>query len=367
MDEIYIGLMTGTSADSLDCAAVKFVDNSTNIIGVQNYNLPEKIKNEVLYLSSSQNIDSSRLRDLDEKLGLFFADKVKEFMEELLVKPEDIKAIGSHGQTIKHEPNSAKPFSLQIGNPQLLSNELNLDIVANFRDDDIEAGGQGAPLSPLFHREIFKADKNRLIVNIGGITNLTYLSDKGIVGFDTGPGNCLIDAWSRKNGIGEFDDKGEWARSGEINQELLGLMLEDDYFNRKYPKSTGPDYFSMDWLLKLLEKLKSEIIEKDIQATLLELTAMALCKDIEQIRVNTEEIYFCGGGSHNLFLMERINDLSKRRCLTTQELGVEPDYLEAICFAWLARERVKGTQFDMQDITGSVGKVFLGKIYNPTI
>ena len=234
MDEIYIGLMTGTSADSLDCAAVKFIDNSTNIIGVQNYNLPEKIKNEVLYLSSSQNIDSSRLRDLDEKLGLFFADKVKEFMEELLVKTEDIKAIGSHGQTIKHKPNSAKPFSLQIGNPQLLSNELNLDIVANFRDDDIEAGGQGAPLSPIFHREIFKGDKNRLIVNIGGITNLTYLSEKGIVGFDTGPGNCLIDAWSRKNGMGEFDDKGEWARSGEITQELLGLMLEDDYFKKKY-------------------------------------------------------------------------------------------------------------------------------------
>ena len=364
--EIYIGLMTGTSADSLDCAAVEFSDNELNIIGLKNYDIPSNIKEEISENTRSKELNETLIKDLDLRLGEFFSDKVEEFIASLSLKKEKIVAIGSHGQTIKHEPNSTPPFSLQIGNPQLISNQLGLQTVSNFRDDDIEKGGQGAPLSPVFHKEVFaEEDKRRLIINIGGITNVSLLSGGELKGFDTGPGNCLLDTWTKKNRKGDYDNKGRWAKSGTVDQDLLNIMTEDNYFSLEPPKSTGPDYFNLTWLQDCLMKLNREVDPSDTQATLVELTASSLSNSLEKLKIVSEKIYICGGGVHNKFLMSRISFLLGEKCYTTAELGLDPDFIEAICFAWLAYKRVNNIKFDMSAITGSNEKVFLGKVYLP--
>ena len=364
--EIYIGLMTGTSADSLDCAAVEFSDNELNIIGLKNYDIPSNIKEEISENTRSIELNETLIKDLDLRLGEFFSDRVEEFITSLSLKKEKIEAIGSHGQTIKHEPNSIPPFSLQIGNPQLISNQLGLQTVSNFRDDDIEKGGQGAPLSPVFHKEVFaEENKRRLIINIGGITNVSLLGGGELKGFDTGPGNCLLDTWTKKNRKGDYDNKGRWAKSGTVDQDLLNIMMMDNYFSLEPPKSTGPDYFNLTWLQDCLMKLNREVDPSDTQATLVELTASSLSNSLEKLKIVSENIYMCGGGVHNKFLMSRISFLLGEKCYTTAKLGLDPDFIEAICFAWLAYKRVNNIKFDMSAITGSNEKVYLGKVYLP--
>ena len=365
--EIYIGLMTGTSADSLDCAAVEFSDNELNIIGLKNYDIPSSIKEEISENTRSKKLDETLLKDLDSRLGKFFSDKVEEFIESLCLKKEKIGAIGSHGQTIKHEPNSMPPFSLQIGNPQLMSNQLGIKTISNFRDHDIAKGGQGAPLSPIFHKEVFAIEnKKRVIINIGGITNISLLVGSKLIGFDTGPGNCLLDIWTKKNRKGNFDNEGNWAKSGTVDQGLLNIMMKDTYFSLEPPKSTGPDYFNLSWLQDCLMKLKRKTDPRDTQATLTELTARSLSNSLKKLKIISKKIYVCGGGVHNKFLMSRISFLLGEKCYTTNKLGLDPDYIEAICFAWLAYKRVNNIKFDMSAITGSNEKVFLGKVYLPS-
>ena len=368
MGNIFIGLMTGTSADSLDLAAVDFSENNFEVIGLKNYEIPHQIKEEILKNTRDKILNKSSIENLDIKLGHFFTDKIEQFLKSLAIDSNQVEAIGSHGQTIKHEPNSKIPYSLQIGSPQIISNMLGVKTIGNFRDDDIEAGGQGAPLSPLFHREVF-SEKNdeRIIVNIGGITNLSLLGKSRLIGFDTGPGNCLMDSWTKINKKGNYDHKGNWAKSGNINKNLIEIMMSDDYFALDHPKSTGPDYFSLDWIYKSLQDLEHEIESADVQATVAELTVISLCNSIEKLDALTEKVYFCGGGVHNEYLMSRISTKLDKNCLTTRELGVDPDYLEAICFAWLAYKRVSGIKFDMRQITGSKKKVYLGKVYVPVI
>ena len=365
--KIYIGLMTGTSADSLDCAAVKFSDNDLNIIGLKNYDIPGLVKTEIIENTKSKKLNLAQLKDLDLRLGEFFSDKIEEFMESLCLKRESVEAIGSHGQTIKHEPNSIPPFSIQIGNPQIISDRLGIKTIANFRDDDIAKGGQGAPLSPIFHKEVFaKENKKKVIINIGGISNVSFLGGTKLIGFDTGPGNCLLDIWTKENKKGSYDDKGYWAKSGTVDKDLLDIMMKDSYFSLEHPKSTGPDYFSLFWLQNYLIKLNREIDPGDIQATLTELTAKSLSNSLKKLRTVNEKRYFCGGGVHNNYLMSRISFLLGEKCYTTDKLGFDPDFLEAICFAWLAYKRVKNIKFDMSGVTGSKEKVFLGKVYVPT-
>lgn len=366
VDKIFIGLMTGTSADSLDCAAVGFDGEELKIIGLKSYPLPKPIQKKIFYLSSTEEVNESTLKDTDKKLGLFFVEKVREFLKNLSINPKDVSAIGSHGQTIKHDPNSTPPFSIQIGDPQLLCDDLKIITVANFRQGDIEAGGQGAPISPLFHKEVFLSqEKDRVIVNIGGITNITLLSEDRLIGFDSGPGNCLMDLWSRKNGIGFYDKDGNWARSGSVNKKLLKIMISDNFFSRIPPKSTGPDYFGISWLENCLKKLPTDISPENVQATLAELTALSLSSCPSLLKNKSENLYICGGGAHNAFLMERIELLSEKKCLTTLNLGIDPDFLEAICFAWLAKQRVENKKFKMTEVTGSKGEVFLGELYYP--
>ena len=366
VDNIFIGLMTGTSADSLDCAAINFLDDEMCILGLKNYDIPNKLKDQIKENTQADELDSIKIKELDVSLGIFFSNSIKDFLKSLSLDNEQITAVGSHGQTIKHEPQSINPFSLQVGDPQIVSNILGIQTIGKFRDDDIASGGQGAPLSPIFHKEVFfNSLEERIIANIGGITNISIISNQELIGFDTGPGNCLLDAWHKENLGGDYDKDGTWAKSGKVNNYLLEVLMNDGYFKSNYPKSTGPDYFNLRWLRRYLEEVNQEITANDVQATLAELTALSLANSLNDIDHKSEYVYFCGGGIHNLDLQERIKKNIEQICVTTSNLGVDPDYLEAICFAWLAKQRIDGIKFNMKEITGSNEEVYLGKVFDP--
>ena len=366
MAEIYVGLMSGTSADSIDCATLDLSSEEIKVINCKNFEIPMDLKKDIIQSSQSEKIEQELIDDLDFRMADVLADSVKKIISDSNIEAKDIKAIGSHGQTIKHEPKSETPYTLQIGDPQKISNDLDITTVGNYRHDDIEAGGEGAPLTPVFHKTVFGSDKKRkVIVNIGGITNITALNYPELIGFDTGPGNCLMDCWSRINNVGDYDDRGSWAASGTINQSLLEVMMQDKYFSRKYPKSSGPDYFSHEWIQENLLRLSKEILAEDVQATLAQVTVISLIESINFLNLSNENIYSCGGGVHNDFLCSEINKQSKARVSTTLELGIDPDYVEAICFGWLAKQRIENKSFDLSEITGSKGEVYLGRIYEP--
>ena len=367
MADIYIGLMSGTSADSIDCVALDLSSEEIKVLSCKNFEIPKDLKRDIIKSSQSEKIVQKLIDDLDFRMAEVLVDSVKGIISESNIEVGDIKAIGSHGQTIKHEPKSENPYSLQIGDPQKISNDLNITTVGHFRHDDIRAGGEGAPLTPVFHNKVFGGDKRRkAIVNIGGITNITVLNYPELIGFDTGPGNCLMDCWSRIHNVGNYDDKGSWASSGTINQSLLAEMMEDEYFSRKYPKSTGPDYFNLGWIKKNLLRISQEIPIEDVQATLVQVTVISLIESLNSLNLSNENIYLCGGGVHNEFLYSEINKLSKSKVGTTLDLGIDPDYVEAICFGWLAKQRIENKHFNLSEITGSKGKVSLGRIYEPS-
>ena len=367
MANIYIGLMSGTSADSIDCAVLDLSSKKIKVIGCKNFDIPKDLKADIIDSSQSKELEQVLIDDLDFKMAEVLVDCVKEAIADFNINFKDIKAIGSHGQTIKHQPKSKVPFSLQVGDPQKISNDLKIKTIGNFRNDDIQSGGEGAPLTPIFHETVFASDKKRkAIVNIGGITNITVLDYPEVIGFDTGPGNCLMDCWSRVNKIGNYDDKGTWAASGMINQSLLETMMNDSYFSRQYPKSTGPDYFNHEWIKDKLLQSSLKITPRDVQATLLQVTVLSLMNSINSLQLSDQNIYLCGGGIHNELLCKEINKNCKTEVKTTAELGIDPDYLEAICFAWLAKQRLDKKSFNLNRITGSKGKVYLGRIYKPS-
>ena len=367
MAEIYVGLMSGTSADSIDCATLDLSSEEIKVLSCKNFEIPIDLKKDIIQSSQLEKIEQELIDDLDFRMAEVLVNSVKGIISELNIEIEDIKAIGSHGQTIKHEPKSENPYTLQIGDPQKISNDLLITTVGNFRHDDIKAGGEGAPLTPVFHDKVFGSDgKRKTIVNIGGITNITALDYPELIGFDTGPGNCLMDCWSRVHNVGNYDDKGSWASTGTINQPLLSEMMADEYFSRKYPKSTGPDYFNHEWIKENLLRISEEIPIEDVQATLVQVTVISLIESINSLNLSNENIYLCGGGVHNDFLCSEINKLSDSKVDTTLELGVDPDYVEAICFGWLAKQRIENKSFNLSEITGSKGEVYLGRIYEPS-
>lgn len=359
--------MSGTSADSIDCAVLDLSTEKIKVIGCKNFEIPKDLKTDIIESSQSKEIKRGLIDSLHFKMAAVLVDSVKEAIADFNINIRDIKAIGSHGQTIKHQPKSKKPYSLQVGDPQKISNDLKIRTIGNFRNDDIKAGGEGAPLTPIFHETVFANDKKRkAVVNIGGITNITVLDYPEVIGFDTGPGNCLMDCWSRVNKIGNYDDKGSWAASGSINKSLLKIMMSDSYFSRKYPKSTGPDYFNHEWIKNKLLESSIKISPQDVQATLLQVTVLSLIKSINSLKLSDKNIYLCGGGVHNEFLCMEINKNCETKVKTTSELGIDPDYVEAICFAWLAKKRIENKSFNLSKITGSKGKVYVGRVYDPS-
>ena len=361
-----MGLMSGTSMDGVDAAVVEINEKNINVISTFNKSYDDELKQELLLMRD--NIKSINLDDfarLDHKVGKFFGSVALSAIEESKIKSSQIQAIGSHGQTIRHQPRDSYPFSLQIGDPNLIVNAAKITTVSDFRRRDIAKGGEGAPLTPIFH-EFFFQDKisDRVVLNIGGISNITFLkSDSNqIRGFDTGPGNTLMDLWIKIHLNQDFDKDGEWAREGNCDLKLLEAMLSDPYFSSQPPKSTGFEYFNHAWIEKYLNKKEYQAV--DIMRTLLMVTIESIASHIERYASSADEIIICGGGAKNKVLIELLKDRMKNKDISLSDhYGINTDYLEAVAFAFLAKKTLSQEPGNIKSVTGANDDVILGGIY----
>lgn len=368
--ELYIGIMSGTSADGIDIALVNFASSSPQLLASLYIPYSLEIRQRILALYQPGPDEIQRLGELDILLAQAFANGVNQFLKQFHFEPSDIKAIGSHGQTIRHSPNSQPAFTLQIGDPNTIAALTGITTIADFRRKDIAYGGQGAPLVPSFHEyALASAPKsNRVVINIGGIANITCLFDQHFVlGFDTGPGNALLDDWINYHLSNHYDKDGNWAAQGTVIANLLDLLLSDPYFKLPPPKSTGREYFNLAWLLSYINKLgnnNQHCIPVDVQATLVDLTAKSILIAIEQT-CSEAELLVCGGGVHNAVLMQRLTELSSPQFSvnSTTKYGISPDWMEAMAFAWLAQQTMNGQPGNHPHVTGATQKGILGGIY----
>lgn len=366
----YIGLMSGTSLDGIDAAIVDFSNNQPDLIA--NYFQPfeTELKSRLNKLCYRNTVNMPELGSLDCELGTLFAQCISQLLIQVDIPLASITAIGSHGQTIYHSPDTLQPFSIQIGDPNRISKLSGIPVVADFRRADIAVGGQGAPLVPAFHQAIFQSSQeNRVIVNIGGIANITVLptSNKSpVIGLDTGPGNTLLDFWINKHQGIAFDQDSQFGRSGTLCESLLEIMLNDDYFSKPAPKSTGQEHFSELWLNASLKQQGHTVPAADVQATLYELTARTIADAIQSVAPNTQRILVCGGGVHNALLMDRLEaNIDDCAVESTSTLGVDPDWVEAMAFAWLAHCFVEQIPGSLPSVTGANRPVISGGYYLP--
>lgn len=359
--ELYIGLMSGTSMDGIDAALVDFSQTQPQLISTHSHAWPDAIQTALIQARDIPDDQLDSLTELDSQTAEIFADACSELLKNASITADSIIAIGNHGQTIRHRPDIDEPFSLQIGNAKKLSKLTQIEVISDFRTADIKAGGQGAPLAPAFHQAVFFSPiKNRVVVNIGGISNITVLpkdATEKVTGFDCGPGNTLMDAWVAKHKQEKYDANGQLAASGKTNVMLLAKLLMDDYFQLAPPKSTGFEYFKLEWLGKYLEE---SFTAENVQSTLCDLTATSIIRSINQYAENTEEIYICGGGVHNQELMRRLQALTQCPVTTTEALGVHPDWVEAMAFAWLAYQHKHQLTGNLPSVTGASKPVILG-------
>lgn len=364
----YIGLMSGTSLDGVDAALVEFKQNkSISLLHSHSHPIPAELQSELINTTEPNwQCSLSDFGILNQKLGKLFANATIQLLQQANFNKKNIIAIGSHGQTLWHQPTGEHPFSLQLGDANLIAEATGITTVADFRNRDIAAGGQGAPLVPAFHKKyLSNSDKTRVILNIGGIANITVLPSKSsnipVSGFDTGPGNTLLDIWIRKNKQLSYDKNGKWAFSGRMLPTILKILLKDPYFSLPSPKSTGKELFNMNWLETLLGNQLNKYKPADIQATLSELTAISICSNIPK---NCDEVFICGGGVHNSYLIETLQSMLPKVSITsTQALGINPDWMEAIAFAWLAKQAIEKKPGNLTDVTGAKGDRILGALY----
>jgi len=365
MPDYYIGLISGTSMDGIDAALVEFGDSTVAVAHARTQPYPAELREQLLVATrqpDSCTVDTIGM--LDHWIGECFRDAVLGLLDAADISPAQIRAIGSHGQTLRHRPDADRPFTLQIGNPAIIAKGAGITCVADFRSADIVLGGQGAPLVPLFHEWLFAApDRNHCVLNIGGIANVTLLpsGDTGISGFDTGPGNSLLDAWTRQHRDSPYDESGQWAASGNCDESMLEGMLADPYFNKAPPKSTGFEYFNEDWLRS---HVPADLDAADVQSTLCELTAASVSGAISRFAADTREVLVCGGGVHNIELMNRLGArLPQQRLASTAEHGLDPDWVEACAFAWLAMRTLNNEVGNAPGVTGASRAAVLGAIH----
>ncbi len=366
-NQLYIGLLSGTSVDGVDAGLFEF-DARNNITLISSYHqpYPAEIRDAILRLSQPGDNEIDRMGALDVALGELFGSAALTVIEQENIQTESITAIGSHGQTIRHRPNQKYAFSLQVGDPNTIAHISGITTVADMRRMDMAAGGQGAPLAPAFHRAAFYSnEEHRCIVNIGGISNISVLhDDKNIViGYDTGPGNLLMDSWVSTHLHRNYDENGDWAKTGNINKALLMKLLSHPYLQKNFPKSTGREDFNRAWLEHILSNL-SPIAAADVQASLCEFTAQSLSQSIQHHAIDAA--YICGGGAHNQTLMQRISaHLPDIKVDTTSALNINPDWVEAGLFAWLAKQRIDGKKTNLTSVTGASQPTTIGAIYSP--
>ena len=377
---LYVGAMSGTSVDGLDLALVDIrVLKSTlqiKIIDAKTVAIPSPLREDLLKLGQPNDDNFDQLGACDNLLGLFIGESISVYLADSGVHAQDVAAIGSHGQTVRHRPPGTQttPFTLQIGDPNSIAEVTGITTVADFRRRDVAAGGHGAPLTPAFHKILFgNLDANIAVLNIGGISNLTILGTERLVGFDTGPGNGLMDQWCNTHQGAPYDNEGAWAASGQISDGLLNSFLADPYFALTAPKSTGREYFNLIWLerqLSLFCKVAPEtLLENDVQATLAELTVQSIADCINQNSSNVSALAVCGGGRLNKYLMQRLagncelNATRKINVQPTEYWGVDGDSLEAAAFAWLAYQRMSNLPGNIPSVTGAKGERILGAIF----
>ncbi len=358
----YIGLMSGTSVDAIDVVVVDITEDSLQTLSYRQIDFPPELQQRIRQLDASSSIEI--VSELDITLAQCFAAAILEVINSCQISVADVVAIGSHGQTVLHLPESPQPRTLQIGDGNLIAALTGIPVVTDFRRMDIAVGGQGAPLAPAFHAWFFREHNNLVVLNIGGMANLTVLSGDDVTGFDSGPGNALLDDWIRKHKGLDYDKDGDWATSGQLQKALLQRMLADEYFTRPAPKSTGKDEFNLIWLENLLASLPGKAKAEDVQATLLELSAVSISDAITKYGNDAGEVLVCGGGCHNKALMTKIADkLKGTKIGTTLTYGIDPDAVEALAFAWLAQQRIDKKPANLPAVTGARESVLLGTIY----
>lgn len=362
--------MSGTSLDGIDCALVRCNDTDTTLLATHEHPIPSGLKKRIATISHSGPDEIEQLGKLDRELGLLFAEATMQLLATTGTHARQVQAIGSHGQTVRHRPPSAvtestESFSLQIGDPNTIVEHTGITTIADFRRRDIAAGGEGAPLAPAFHAAaLARADVNRAIVNIGGIANVTLLQGTRLLaGFDTGPGNTLLDHWIERIRGESYDRGGQWASSGVVHERLLEKFMGHAYFGKQGPRSTGKEEFNLAWLHNQIGTGES-IAPVDIQATLVELTSITIATAIKNSAVEISEVYVCGGGAHNTFLMQRLSHhLTPATVASTSAIGMDPDWVEAATFAWLASRTLRGLTGNSPAVTGAQGPRILGGIY----
>ena len=366
--ELYIGLMSGTSVDGVDLAIVDFAPAPLQLRFSTTIRFDDSLRQRIKALCTAQSGTLDEIYRLDAELGESYAAVVNQALAQTGLKASQIAALGCHGQTVRHSPDTRVAYTVQLGDPNRLAALTGITTVADFRRMDIALGGQGAPLAPALHRQLFRSDaETRAVVNIGGIANITWLPaspDEAVIGFDTGPGNTLLDAWMQRHQQAPYDRDGEWARQGRVIETLLtSLVADEPYFSAPPPKTTGTEHFNLEWLQP---SLKDSYATADVQATLAEVTATTLAQAAAWLPATPDSWFVCGGGAHNRYLLERLaSALPESSIETTAALGLDPDYVEAVAFAWLARERLQGRPGNLTDVTRASRPAILGALYAP--
>ncbi len=367
---LYIGLMSGTSLDGIDAVLAKIGSSGeVSALDAVSTSFSTELRKALFELQSPGTNELHREKQAGNALALAYAEAVNQLLQKTNLQASDITAIGAHGQTIRHQPHLGDmAYTHQTLNPALLAEKTGIDVIADFRSRDLAAGGHGAPLVPAFHAQQFVENKNLAILNIGGIANFTLLPKDGqVTGFDCGPGNMLMDAWIHEHQGNAFDENGNWALQGKVNEALLTRMLTDPFFTKAPPKSTGRDDFHLGWLQ---EKLNGEnFLCEDVQATLLHLTAHSALEALARYAPQTQKLIICGGGARNHALMNLFKVKSQHffkqplEITTSDSAGIDPQLVEGLAFAWLAWAHKEKRPANLPAVTGAKGSRILGACY----
>jgi anhydro-N-acetylmuramic acid kinase len=362
---LYLGLISGTSMDAIDAALVDFDAAPLRVVAVSATPFDPPLKARITaVIDHAGSVPLDEIGQIDVEVGRAFARATNELLRVAGISTGQVSAVGSHGQTLRHRPDLPAPFTWQVGDPNVLAEMTGITVVADFRRRDVASGSQGAPLLPVFHDQVFRSsDEDRVIANLGGIANITILKrDATVTGFDTGPANRLLDAWIGLHRSQEYDADGAWAASGKVDITLLRELKDEPYLKLPPPKSTGRELFNLPWLQGKLGRFERR--PEDVQATLQQFTAETVADAVKQ-HAPAAALYLCGGGAHNRALLKVLGPLlAPNRVASTLELGLNPDYVEAVAFAWFAKNTLEGRTSSAGSVTGAKGARVLGGVYH---
>jgi anhydro-N-acetylmuramic acid kinase len=364
MTRLFLGMISGTSMDAIDAALVDFDAAPLRVVATSATAFEPALKQRVTALiDAADHVALDEIGEIDVEIGRAFGRAAGSLLEKSGVGAAQLVAIGSHGQTLRHRPDLSAPFTWQVGDPNVIAEMTGATVVADFRRRDVAAGGQGAPLLPVFHDQVFRSDaEDRVIANLGGIANITILKrDATVTGFDTGPANRLLDAWISLHQGRDFDADGAWAAGGTVDETLLQELLQEPYLRLPPPKSTGRELFNLPWLQNKLGLFARQ--PRDVQATLQQYTAITVASAARQYAPGAS-LYVCGGGARNAGLLTALGALgAPNRVASTEVLGLDPDFVEAIAFAWFAKRTLEGLTSSAGSVTGAKGARILGGVY----